>query len=197
MDHKLKGKCRCWDIVAELCYEVVIQTERLHFHFSLSFIGEGNGNPLQCSCPENPRDGGAWWAAIYGVAQNWTWLKRLSGSSSSSYPDDPDYVHIKHFKIDLETHEVYILVVAATKAVIHKVQSEMSHSRSTVLPSLVQQAKYNLKSTSLPWSTLKVIEFKSTSNVSQCFSVPSLLFFKLQWTCIKTVKTLWVAISFK
>ena len=47
-------------------------TERLHFHFSLSCIGEGNGNPLQCSCLENPRDGGAWWAAIYGVAQSWT-----------------------------------------------------------------------------------------------------------------------------
>ena len=43
-------------------------TERLHFHFSLSCIGEGNGNPLQCSCLENPRDGGASWAAIYGVA---------------------------------------------------------------------------------------------------------------------------------
>ena len=53
-------------------------TERLHFHFSLSCIGEGNGNALQCSCLENPTDGGAWWAAIYGVAQSWTWLKRLS-----------------------------------------------------------------------------------------------------------------------
>ena len=59
-------------------------TERLHFHFSLSWIGEGNGNPLQCSCLENPRDGGAWWAAVHGVAQSWTWLKRLSSSSSSS-----------------------------------------------------------------------------------------------------------------
>ena len=59
-------------------------TERLHFHFSLSCIGEGNGNPLQCSCLENPRDGGAWWAAIYGVAQSQTRLKRLSSSSSSS-----------------------------------------------------------------------------------------------------------------
>ena len=45
-------------------------TERLHFHFSLSCIGEGNGNPLQCSCLENPRDGGAWWAAVYGVAES-------------------------------------------------------------------------------------------------------------------------------
>ena len=58
-------------------------TEQLHFHFSLSCIGEGNGNPLQCSCLENPRDGGAWWAAVYGVAQSWTRLKRLSSSSSS------------------------------------------------------------------------------------------------------------------
>ena len=53
-------------------------TERLHFHFSLSYIGEGNGNPLQSSCLENPRDGGAWWAAIYGVTQSQTRLKRLS-----------------------------------------------------------------------------------------------------------------------
>ena len=59
-------------------------TERLHFHFSLSCIGEGNGNPLQCSCLENPRDGGAWWAVVYGVAQSRTRLKRLSRSSSSS-----------------------------------------------------------------------------------------------------------------
>ena len=59
-------------------------TERLHFHFSLSCIGEGNGNPLQCSCLENTRDGGAWWAAIYGVAHSQTRLKRLSSSSSSN-----------------------------------------------------------------------------------------------------------------
>ena len=59
-------------------------TEQLPFHFSLSCIGDGNGNPLQCSCLENPRDGGAWWAAVYGVAQSRTRLKRLSSSSSSS-----------------------------------------------------------------------------------------------------------------
>ena len=63
-------------------------TERLHFHFSLSFIGEGNGNPLQCSCLENPRDGGAWWAAVYGVAQSRTQLKRLSSSSSHELVTD-------------------------------------------------------------------------------------------------------------
>ena len=49
-----------------------VTTEQLHFHFSLSCIGEGNGNPLQCSCLENPRDGGAWWTAVYGVAQGRT-----------------------------------------------------------------------------------------------------------------------------
>ena len=59
-------------------------TERLHFPFSLSCIGEGNGNPLQCSCLENPRDGGASWAAVSGVTQSRTWLKWLSSSSSSS-----------------------------------------------------------------------------------------------------------------
>ena len=57
-------------------------TKRLHFHFSLSCIGGGNGNPLQCSCLENPRDGGAWWAAVYAAAQSRTRLKRHSSSSS-------------------------------------------------------------------------------------------------------------------
>ena len=65
-------------------------TERLHFHFSLSCIGEGNGNPHQCACLENPRDGGAWWAAVYGVAQSRTRLKRLSSSNSSS-------IHLQQF----------------------------------------------------------------------------------------------------
>ena len=60
-------------------------TEQLQFHFSLACIGKGNGNPLQCSCLENPRDGGAWWAAVYGVTQSQTRLKRLSSSSSSPF----------------------------------------------------------------------------------------------------------------
>ena len=67
--------CSPWD------HEELDTTEWLHFHFSLSCIGEGNGNPLQCSCVENSRDGGAWWAAVYGVAQSRTQLKRLGGSS--------------------------------------------------------------------------------------------------------------------
>ena len=59
-------------------------TERLHFHFSLSCIGEENGNPLQCSCLENPRDGGAWWAAVHGVAQSRTRLKRLRSAHTGA-----------------------------------------------------------------------------------------------------------------
>ena len=68
--------CRPWG------REELDTTEQLHFHFSRSRIGEGNGNPLQCSCLENSRDGGAWWAAVYGVSQSRTRLKRLSSSSS-------------------------------------------------------------------------------------------------------------------
>ena len=70
--------CSPWDL------EESDTTEQLHSHFSLSCIGEGNGNPLQYSCLEDPRDSGAWWAAVYGVAQSRTRLKRLSSSSSSS-----------------------------------------------------------------------------------------------------------------
>src|SRR5574339_604186 len=73
-------------------------TERLHFHFSLSHIGEGNGSPLQCSCLENPRDGEAWWAAVYGVAQCQTRLKRLSSSSSSSTVFDSTGIKIEKCK---------------------------------------------------------------------------------------------------
>ena len=65
-------------------------TERLHFHFSLSCTGEGNGNPFQCSCLENPRDGGAWWAADYGVAQSQTQLKRLSSRSNCLFESKID-----------------------------------------------------------------------------------------------------------
>ena len=64
--------------------EELDMTEQLHFHFPLSCFGEGNGNPLQCSCLENPGDGGAWWAAVYGVAQSRTRLGRPSSSSSNT-----------------------------------------------------------------------------------------------------------------
>ena len=79
----LPGKSRGWRSLVGCSpwgREESNMPERLHF--SLSCIGEGNGNPFQCSCLENPRDGGAWWAAVYGVAQSRTQLKRLSSSSS-------------------------------------------------------------------------------------------------------------------
>ena len=76
--------------------EELDMTEWLHFHFSLSCIGKGNGNPLQCSCLENPRDSGAWWVTVYGVAQSRTWLKRLS-SSSSTYIYLYTYIYIRIF----------------------------------------------------------------------------------------------------
>ena len=66
---------RAWKAAVHGVAEGRDRTERLHFHFSLSCIGEGNGNPLQCSRLENPRDGGAWWAAVYGVTQSRTRLK--------------------------------------------------------------------------------------------------------------------------
>ena len=86
-------------------------TERLHFDFSLSCIGEGNGNSLQCSCLENPRDGGAWWAAVYRFAQSWTRLKRLSSSSSKDllrrffyvYPD----VHIDSWRMNIQFYNIF------------------------------------------------------------------------------------------
>ena len=77
-------------------------TEQPHFHFSLSCTGEGNGNPLQCSCLENPRDGGAWWAAIYGVAQSQTRLKRLSISSSMLIYGPPWWLSVKNLLANTE-----------------------------------------------------------------------------------------------
>ena len=73
--------CGCWESDT---------TDWLHFYFSLSYIGEGNGNPLQCSCLDNPRDGGACWAAIYGVTQSQTQLKQLSSSRGNSLEVNTD-----------------------------------------------------------------------------------------------------------
>ena len=88
--------CSPWDL------EELDTTERLHFHFSLSCIEEGNCNPLQCSCLENPRKGGAWRAAIYGVAQSRTRLKRLSSSKDKNGPDFWHYF-IKKFAFSLSS----------------------------------------------------------------------------------------------
>ena len=83
-------------------------TERLHFHFSLSCLGEGNGNPLQYSCLENPRDGGAWWASVYGVAQSRTRLKRLSSSSSSSSSYVNYYLSVVYHGISINIYRYFL-----------------------------------------------------------------------------------------
>ena len=89
-------------------------TERLHFHFSLSYIEEGNGNPLQCSCLENPRDGEAWWAVVYGVAQSQTRLKRLSSSSIMS--------NTVHQKIEAKFARVLVCIVYISHGIVREIQ---------------------------------------------------------------------------
>ena len=81
-------------------------TEWLHFHFSFLALGEGNGNPLQRSCLENPGDGGAWWAAVYGVAQSRTWLKRFSSSSSNRKRWEWDDLREQHWNVYIIIYEI-------------------------------------------------------------------------------------------
>ena len=104
-------------------------TERLHFHFSLSCIGEGNGNPLQCSCLENPRDGGAWWAAVSGVARSRTRLRRLSSSSSirvyNALPKQARRVlFLPAFDVCVRSFPYPFTLI---KALLHKTLSDRDH----------------------------------------------------------------------
>ena len=101
-------------------------TERLHYQFSLSCIGEGNGSPLQCSCLENPRDRGDWWAAVYGVAQSQTRLKRRS-SSSSSYADDTT--------IMAESEEELKSLLMKVKEESEKVVSKLNIQKTKIMAS--------------------------------------------------------------
>ena len=118
--------------------------ERLHFHFSLSCIGEGNGNPLQCSGLENPRDGGAWWAAVYGVAQGQTWLKQLSSSSSSSIVilnKIQQWSAYKKHTLNIKTQidekktngKIYSLKFNKKKAGVASLLSDEVHSRTKII----------------------------------------------------------------
>ena len=91
---------------------------------SLSCIGEGNGNPLQCSCLENPRDGGAWWAAVYGVSQSRTWLKRLSSSSGLQRAE----ISCSQFwRLEFQGHDVSMLGEVPLPG--HKLPIVSSHGR--------------------------------------------------------------------
>ena len=104
-------------------------TERLHFHFSLSCIGEGHGNPLQRSCLENPRDGGAWWAAIYGVAKSRTRLKWLSSSSSSNalVPDSQCYESLWPFSSHGYPNDSQLIFLLKSPLVFKPTQCDFFH----------------------------------------------------------------------
>ena len=112
-------------------------TELLHFHFLLSCTGEGNGNPLQCSCLENPRDGGVWWATIYGVAQGWTQQKRLSSSSSSRAEPGTEGVYIQmlmvimlcYYAMPMLTHFSCVWLFATPWTVAHQGPPSMGFPR--------------------------------------------------------------------
>ena len=106
-------------------------TERLHFYFSLSCIGEGNGNPLQCSCLENPRDSRAWWAAVYGVTQSQTRLMRLI-SSISLYEIKHDLCIIKHVS-SWENSVIFVSWRLQKRPIFYKGQSSSLQFMPTVI----------------------------------------------------------------
>ena len=104
-------------------------TERLRFHFSLWCIGEGNGNPLQCSCLENPRDSGAWWAAVYRVAQSQTRLKWLSSSNPLGQIILLPILQMKSWRLEVLStcskphylYELYFITIAFKFLVTNKI----------------------------------------------------------------------------
>ena len=97
-------------------------TEQLHFHFSLSCIGEGNGNPLQCSCLESPRGRGAWWAAISGITRSRTRLKRLGGSRKILHANKPSSHNSRVHVLQLPS-----LCTASTEALEPVLHNKRSH----------------------------------------------------------------------
>ena len=114
--------------------EELDMTERLHFHSSLSCTGEGNGNPLQCSCLENPRDGGAWWAAVYGVAQSRTRLKRLSSSSIPFITGTEKLIILPRNKQPSSLERGYSLTVDRNlKICMRRMVVEVFHTEGAVL----------------------------------------------------------------
>ena len=144
-------------------------------------IGEGDGNPLQCSCLENPRDGGAWWAAVYGVAQSWTRLKWLSSSSNSRDEDD-----IRH------EHQEMGIMGDTIKSVHHTSSNEVIlHQTLTSIPSM--NLKWNGKSFSCvrlfatPWTVAHQaplsMDFSSKNTGVGCHALPQGIFPPRDQTC--------------
>ena len=154
----LPGKSHGWKSLVGCSpwgHEELDMTEWLHFHFSLSCIVEGNGNPLQCSCLENPGDGGAWWAAVYGVSQSRTWLKRLSNSSNitiSAGNSTPNYIQEKwkHYVPTKTCTWMFISIIYNCPKMILTQMSinwwvdiqKMIHAHNTVLFSLKKRMEY-------------------------------------------------------
>ena len=119
MQRSLVG-CSRWGL------EELDPTERFHFHFSLSCVGEGNGNPLQCSCLENPRDEGAWWAAVSGVTQSRTRLMRLSTNSNHVPVTGLIALHALSHRSLKTTHEfgfIIILILHMTKLRLQEINT--------------------------------------------------------------------------
>ena len=143
-------------------------TERIRFHFSLSCIGEGNGSPLQCSCLENPRDGGAWWAAISGVAQSRTRLKRLSSSSNKFTHVLVSYCyctnHYKHGGLTQHIHYLTVLEVRSLK--YFSLALSQGVGRATILLEALEKNPflclfYLVETLCIPWHVAPSFIFKA------------------------------------
>ena len=140
----LPGKSHGWRSLVDCSpwgLEESDMTERLHFHFSLSCTGEGNGSPLQCSCLENPRDGGPWWAAVYGVAQSQTRLKQLSSSKGNIFEGSVQFSR-SVMSYSLRSHElqhaglsVYHQLPEFTQTHVHYVGDAVQPSHPLSSPS--------------------------------------------------------------
>ena len=125
-------------------------TERLPLHFSLSCIGEGNGNPLQCFCLENPRDGEAWWAVFSGVAQSQTRLKRLSSSSRATSEAHDNIIQNlfllpPHTHTDICPHSQSFFYAQATLLALS--------STSLTLPPPLARTSFSFSLGRLPWAS--------------------------------------------
>ena len=143
-------------------------TERLHFHISLSCIAEGNGNPFQCYCLENPRDGGTWWAAIYGVAQSPTRLKRLTKQQQPLSEQEP-----------LRPHRSYIHFIAPVKLkdTIHSgIQSRSpgKNAKASFQQEAGQTRQSEAESRSFGWVNIQTftVSLRCTGSLAQKSTLP-------------------------
>ena len=145
-------------------------TERLHFHFSLSCFGAGNGNPLQCSCLENPRGRGAWWAAVYGVAQSrhhWSNLAAAAAAPSLSLL----YTHVYRAK----EFTVFPMGLCLSIYIIHPIRVWGSPHPTSLYLSLLQQSScffYSLSSSQGLSQPSSQSEWRLIPNKPTCLYLP-------------------------